>query len=287
MSFEPEPQLPVHLTLDDHTGPAPRISRERAQAMVERALQALPPTAAGTSTPRPRRLPAFSTLMAAAGALLVVLGGATAARWYFHDGAATRPAASSQQLPAANRPGSQQLPAANQSSSQQLPSAVPPVAIPEADPALPIEPELPIDSNKPAPHAARIVARDMDDLLQKANHLRSAGQFQAAAQTYGQVYERSPHSFSAYVARIAAGSIELEHLSNPTHARRLFEQALHERVSGALDLEARQGLSVALRDLEDRPAEVRALQTLVAAHPDSPAARRAQVRLREIGTAAQ
>jgi TolA-binding protein len=97
------------------------------------------------------------------------------------------------------------------------------------------------------------------------------------------VYERFPKSLSAYVAYVAGAAIELEHLSNPTRARKLFEQALHDRPQGALDLEARQGLSLTLRDLEDRPAERRVLNALIAAHPDSPAARRAQVRLREIG----
>jgi tetratricopeptide (TPR) repeat protein len=292
MSFEPESQLPVHLSLDDHAGPATRISRERAQAMVERALQAMPPAAA--SGPSPRRLTAPAMLTAAAGVLIVLIGGLSAAHVYFRVGTEAPQAARSQQLPMPQATGSQQLPMSQATGSQQLPT--PPAAEPEvpSEPALSAQPdaELPSEPSEPsepikAPHASRIITRDMDDLLQKANHLRSAGQFRAAAQTYGLVYERFPRTFSAYVARIAAGSIELEHLSNPTHARRLFEQALHDRPSGALDLEAQQGLSVALRDLEDRPAEVRALQTLVAAHPDSPAARRAQVRLREIGTAAQ
>jgi hypothetical protein len=75
----------------------------------------------------------------------------------------------------------------------------------------------------------------------------------------------------------------LEHLSNPLKARKLFELALQERPKGALDLEARQGLSVALRDLEDRSGERDALRALVSRHPGSPAARRAQVRLMELG----
>jgi TolA-binding protein len=126
-----------------------------------------------------------------------------------------------------------------------------------------------------------------EDLLQKANHQRSVAQFREAAATYAQVYERFPRTQSAYAARVAGAAIELEHLSNPTRARHLFEQALRDEPHGALDLEARQGLCVALRDLEDRAAEARALHALINAHPDSPAARRAQVRLRELGDNAE
>jgi TolA-binding protein len=97
------------------------------------------------------------------------------------------------------------------------------------------------------------------------------------------VYDRFPKSQAAYVARVAAASLELEHLSNPLKARKLFEVALQGRPKGALDLEARQGLSVALRDLEDRSGERDALRSLVKRHPGSPAARRAQVRLVELG----
>jgi tetratricopeptide (TPR) repeat protein len=132
----------------------------------------------------------------------------------------------------------------------------------------------------------RALARDAnapEDLLQKANQSRAAGRFRDAAQTYSLVYDRFPRSQAAYVARVAAAALELEHLSNPLKARKLFELALQERPKGALDLEARQGLSVALRDLEDRAGEREALRSLVTRHPGSPAARRAQVRLMELG----
>ncbi|HTU59180.1 MAG TPA: hypothetical protein VMF89_12115, partial [Polyangiales bacterium] len=130
----------------------------------------------------------------------------------------------------------------------------------------------------------RTLARSApEDLLQKANQLRAAGRFRDAAQTYSLVYDRFPKSQAAYVARVAAGSLELEHLSNPLKARKLFELALQDRPKGALDLEARQGLSVALRDLEDRSGERDVLRALVKGHPGSPAARRAQVRLMELG----
>ena len=111
----------------------------------------------------------------------------------------------------------------------------------------------------------------------------AAGRFREAAQTYSLVYDRFPKTQAAYVSRVAAASLELEHLSNPLKARKLFESALQERPKGALDLEARQGLSTALRDLEDRSGERDALRALVSRHPGSPAARRAQVRLMELG----
>jgi tetratricopeptide (TPR) repeat protein len=264
-SFEPEPLLPVSLPLDDHPGPAPRIVRERALAMVEAALldfQSAQPIAAQ------RRYTLGRTLAIAASVLLALAGGAAAARYYFDFGHDQR-----------------SLPQQVEPAAQVEPHAVAAPA-PATEPA-PVEP--PNLETAPPPAASK-ANRALDraapeDLLQKANHLRAEGQFREAAHTYGLVYERFPRSLSAYVARVAAGAIELEHLSNPTRARRLFEQALREQPKGALDLEARQGLSVALRDLEDQQAEVRTLQALVGAHPDSPAARRAQVRLRELGVA--
>jgi tetratricopeptide (TPR) repeat protein len=263
------PELPLALPLDDRPGPAARLSRDRSAALVEAALLEFdhaPEPAAG------RRFAVWRSLAIAAGVLLALAGAAAAARFVFDFG---RPAASA---PAALAPPPA---AANH-------AALPPEAEPETQlTAEPIERPIaePLEEATPLPAAGRANRAAPDDLLQRANHMRAAGQFREAARTYGQVYERFPRSLSAYVARVAGAAIELEHLSNPTRARRLFEQALREQPAGALDLEARQGLSVALRDLEDRPAEVRALQALIAAHPDSPAARRAQVRLRELGAA--
>jgi tetratricopeptide (TPR) repeat protein len=267
---EPEPALPAPLVLDNHAGPAARITRERAAAMVEAAVLGFDRAAPA----RPRRQ--FGPLLViAASVLLALVGGAAAARYYFQFG---RPQGGVQ-APEKGAPQARDQTASRAvAKSQPIPAPAPLVTESPSEPA-----PLPAAAKTARPALAERTAPE--DLLQRANHLRSAGQFREAAQTYTLVYDRFPKSLSAYVARVAAAAIELEHLSNPTRARRLYEQALREQPQAALDLEARQGLSVALRDLEDRPAETRALRALVAAHPDSPAARRAQVRLRELGGA--
>ena len=257
-----DPEMPMLLALDERPGPAARLTRERAAAMIDAALLDFDGAlAAGKARERRRSL--FPLLAIAASVLLGLVGVAAAARFYFHFDERT-PVSPTQSL------------------------LVEPQAAPHKrpQPALPVTPspisETPVEATPLRAAAKPARAGAPEDLLQKANRLRADGQFREAAQTYALVYERFPKSSSAYVARVAAAAIQLEHLSNPTLARRLFEQGLREQPAGALDLEARQGLSTALRDLEDRPAEIRALQALVNAHPDSPAARRAQVRLREI-----
>jgi tetratricopeptide (TPR) repeat protein len=260
--FDQEPALPMLLALDDRPGPAARLTRERAAAMIDAALLDFDGAMAAGKA-RDRRKSLFPLLAIAASVLLGLVGVASAARFYFHFNERT-PVSPTQSLTVEPRVA-----------AHNRPQPVPEV------PATPNS-ETPVEATPLRAAAKPARAGAPEDLLQKANHLRADGQFREAAQTYALVYERFPKSSSAYVARVAAAAIQLEHLSNPTLARRLFELGLREQPAGALDLEARQGLSTALRDLEDRPAEIRALQALVNAHPDSPAARRAQVRLREI-----
>ena len=274
---EPEFHVPLPMPLDGHAGPAPRVSAEQTNALLGAALLAFDQLhpAAGAHAPVERFWAAPKTWAVAASTLLALMGGAAAARYYLHFG---EPAAAPV-APAATTPTPSIQPT-------QVPALVAPVQEPtEAQPDSPVAPHASAPRlDRDTERSNRAAVRGApEDLLQKANHQRALGQFTDAAQTYALVYERFPRSVSAYVARVAAGAIELEHLSNPTLARKLFDQALREQPRGALDLEARQGLSVALRDLEDRAGEREALRALVARHPDSPAARRAQVRLREIG----
>ena len=253
-----ELSLPLPLALDGHAGPATRIGRDRAAAMVEAAMLAYD----GAAAPPPTRSARGRVWGLAAGSLLAVVAGVAAARYYYvGQRAANDPAPVPARRVVATPHSPEPMPEVVDEPSAE------PLALPAAEKRL-----QPTNLERSAP----------EDLLQRANRLRAAGQFRQAAQTYQQVYEHYPRSTLAYVARVAAASIELEHLSNPTRARRLFEQALSAQPHGALDLEARQGLGTALRDLEDRRAEVRVLESLVNAHPDSPAARRAQVRLHEI-----
>lgn len=284
--LDPEIQLPMTLTLDDHAGPATRISRERLTALVDTALleyDRVTPSRAETQPTGSLAKP--SPWAVAAGTALAIVAGAAAARFAFYDSSAattktTKPAlAPSAPAGAVSSPTPAREEPIAPPARGMSPLGTPSSAGTAAGPMTLTPSEEPVKSRRTPVRGVNAP----DDLLQKANQQRAAGRFRNAAQTYALVYERFPKSQAAYVARVAAASLELEHLSNPTRARKLFQQALTERPQGALDLEARQGLSVALRDLEDRTGERAVLRTLIDRHPGSPAARRAQVRLLELG----
>jgi hypothetical protein len=271
---DPEFSLPIELPLDNYTGPASRLPRERASAMVAAAMSEwgagssgreshTGPRAASGLAPRPA---AWLPWAAAAATVLTIASGVAAARFYFHTGDAHGVVhgvikAPLQPTATATVPA----PTATQNQTQEQTNAV----------------ETPsLKSDKPGRSTPRSAP---EDLLQKANQQRAAAQFKDAASSYASVYERYPHTLSAYVARVAAGSLALEHLQSPKQARALFEQAMRDRPQGALDLEARQGLALALRDLGDSLGERKALRALVANHAGSPAAKRAEQRLHELG----
>lgn len=265
MSTQDDDALLSGLMLDDRAGPAKRMSRDQNALMIERALDAWE-----AEQEQPKR--GFWWLRGAAVAavvLLALVGGASAARWFY---------------------GSMREQETAPSAARVVETQV--VKVPPVAPAAPVEiSEEPAVEPAPAPAPAR--ARPVqdksepDDLLQRANRLRSEGLFQQAADTYAQVYERHPSSLSAYAARVAAASIQLEHLGRPQRARALFESALRSRPRGALDLEARQGLVLSLRDLGRNDDEARALRALIVTHRDSPAARRAEARLQQLDEASR
>jgi tetratricopeptide (TPR) repeat protein len=266
--YDGDPEVASYLVLDDRPGPAPRITRERALAMVETALAELPPPLAA---PKRFAAPGRSWLVAAA-VLLGLVGGAAAARWYFAD-SSQRSEAPPPRAASSSRVNDRATPAG----VPLQPTAAAPLAAGQ-----PVDVEM-IDSEPASERSAAERGRGApEDLLQKANRLRTQGRFRDAAQTYSTVSERYPKTLSSYVAQVAAASIELEHLSNPGRARKLFERALREHPEGALDLEARQGLTTALRDLGQDKAEIDALHRLIDVHPGSPAAKRAALRLAEL-----
>lgn len=255
-----EDDLLAGLQLDDRGGPAKRISRDQSLAVVEQALQ-------GWDQQKPvreRRGAIFKSVAAAAAILLAMAGGASAARWYYGPTLPTIELTASKAAPA--KPRRPVLETVRIKGDVSEEAEV--VAEPEAQPRV----HKPMLGEKAEP----------EDLLQRANRLRAEGRFESAAETYALVYERYPRSLSAYAAQVAAGSIELEHLGKPNHARKLFENALRGQPRGALDLEARQGLALSLRDMGRDQEEALALRGLVKNHAESPAARRAEARLEEL-----
>lgn len=284
---EHDPELMAYLTLDSRPGPAQRISKDRALAMIDAVLAESPPMAApqkldvpgNPSKPRART---GRALWVSAAVLFGVISGAAAARWYFAErtdpAPSSAPRSNSPALAAPSRVEAPFDPARGSeprdlSTAESQPSASAPTAA-----------SAQLEPAEPAALTERVAP---EDLLQKANRLRTLGRFKQSAQTYQAVSERYPGTLSAYVAQVAAASIELEHLGRPQRARKLFERALREHPEGALDVEARQGLATALRDLGEARAEASVLRELVESHAGSPAARRAQVRLQELGSDAQ
>jgi tetratricopeptide (TPR) repeat protein len=128
----------------------------------------------------------------------------------------------------------------------------------------------------------RAIEQPADDLLLLANKLRQQGKWRAAEQTYSRVCIVYPNSPAAYVASIAAASIRLEQLGNPTGALALFNRAINSHPDGALDIEARLGIARSWQRLGEREREIAALKALLQKHSSGPIVQRARERLEAI-----
>ncbi|MCP3100581.1 tetratricopeptide repeat protein [Myxococcus sp. K15C18031901] len=122
----------------------------------------------------------------------------------------------------------------------------------------------------------------VEDLMRLANTHRAAGEWKQAEAVYQRVIRAQPRAMSAYVARVASGSLRLEHLRDARGALRQFETALRTWPGGVLEQEARQGITEAHRVLGNAAEERQALEEFLSHHPDSPHAVAARARLREI-----
>ncbi len=134
----------------------------------------------------------------------------------------------------------------------------------------------------PEPAAAPLaseLAPPPEDLLRAANQLRQQGRWREAERAYGRVMERYPGTATAYVARVAAASLRLDHLGDPAGALALYRGAL---AGGALGEEALLGTARCHRALGDRASEAATLRRLLAAHPRSLLAAQASARLAEL-----
>lgn len=131
--------------------------------------------------------------------------------------------------------------------------------------------------------APAMVAETADDLLRRANALRGAGDYRGAERTYLEVTSAHPSTHAAYVARVAAAALRLEHLGDPGGAVRLYRSAIAH--GGALDAESRAGLARAYARLGRDADEAEAWRGLLARHPSSPFAGRARSRLAELEAA--
>ncbi|MCP3142579.1 tetratricopeptide repeat protein [Pyxidicoccus xibeiensis] len=287
--------------LDGEAGPARRVSKQKSVALVGAALAAVAIEETVTSQRRlgkPKRPPMW--LMAGA---LVLTGAAAAAVWRYArsepvaaarevEGAVARPAPAGDGFAAEgmrpSEPGRGDAPSV----------LVSPVSMPRDATAeeAPASEALPEQGSEVSPGAARPPARTPrrnasaqslsaaapEDLLRMANELRAGGRWKEAEALYLRVIRAEPSSLASYVARVASGSLRLEHLGNPRGALRHFQDALRLQPQGVLGQEARHGIAEAYRALGDTVAEARALETFLASHPDSPLGKTARARLREL-----
>jgi len=272
--------------LDEAAGPARRITREKSAAMVLAALEASARAAHPPRRPRGKRPPVWLI----AGALLGV-GAAAAAVWSFSRSGSDEDAPV--QVPvavdhgAAGRPSEEGVvDAAAAMQAAALGAAGAPTAQEAAPPSVvKMNTEDAMDGRVDSPGPARARQqgpRAVEDLLLKANGLRSEGRWKEAEALYLRVIRAQPSSLAAYVARVASGSLRLEHLRDARGALHQFQAALRLQPRGVLDQEAQHGIAEAHRVLGNRDAERSALEELLANHPDSPLGPSARARVREL-----
>ena len=198
------------------------------------------------------------------GHLRGLAGGASAGRWYYGP-----------TLPTVDVAASIEAPAPGEARHRTRPEAVHIEAAVTAE-----EPDLSPEPALAQPRVHRSIPHEKaepEDLLQRANRLRAEGRFESAAETYALVYERYPRSLSAYAAR-SRRARSSRHLGKPNQraavreclrATRPARSSRGARASPAMRNGARQG-------------ETQALRARLEVHAESPAARRAEARLKEL-----
>jgi len=248
----------------DSQGPATWLSDAQASALVERAMSASP---VQVQSPAARR--GVSPKIVAGAIGLFALGAAAMLT--------QRSAPSS--APVLTLKSSHVAPKIHVPPTLQSPAEAPKEQSPR-----------PTSSDRLAPHARvpgapqhRVdgASNTSDaDLLKQANDLRRQGDFAGALELYQAVIRRYPSTMSGYVARVSAASM----LSgkHPSRAVDLYQTARRQRANGALDLEIRQGLARAYRQLVDVAAERRELSEIVSRYPGTASAEHARERLKEL-----
>ncbi|WNG51531.1 tetratricopeptide repeat protein [Archangium minus] len=249
--------------LDESSGPARRISRQRSAELVQGALA----TFQIETPPAPKRR-RWSTRkgMWVTGACLALAGSAAAGIWQWQSSPPAEPA-----------------PRMAVTNEAPAPAQVEPPPAPVKPPKAVTPPSEP----KARMRVAAAAATEPEDMLRQANERRAQGRWSEAETLYLRVIQSSPGTASAYVAHVASGVLRLEHLGDARGALRQFQQAQRMQPGGMLSEEARQGVAAAWRALGDEAQEARALEAFLAAHPDSLFAEQARHRLKELSSTAQ
>jgi len=151
-----------------------------------------------------------------------------------------------------------------------------PVPSAQPQPAV-VLPEAVVDERIVPAHKS--MRRAPQDWLDEGNRLRAARRWQKAAAAYTRAAEEAPHTQVAYVARVAAAGVRLEHLHDAAGALASYRDALEEQPGGALGEEIDWGIAETLHALGRRDEERRALDRFVREHPRSPLLSQAKARL--------
>jgi len=266
--------FPPELKLDEGPGPAARLPRGKADAMIENALLAAGFEGVGealSAAPEEQkqevRRRRFTLLQAAAAALFafVSIGSASAAVMWF---ARRKPEPVMEQRV--------ELPLQKPARTPKPEPAPVPEIVQEQEL---IEPEE-IEVSRPLDEKTR--ARRPEDWLEEANRLRAQKRWKEADESYARVWQTAPRSDAAYVARVASAGVRLEHLHDPKVALVRYRNALKLAPSGPLSEEARYGIAEAYRAMGDRQAERNALEAFLAKHPAAGLTNRAKKRMLEL-----
>ena len=174
-------------------------------------------------------------------------------------------------------------------------------ARPAPAPALP-EPEVETPEPLPAPRppvsthrVAREVTRELppapprvseeataERLFASANEARRRGDLSEAARLYQTLQQQHPGSREEITSRVLLARLLLDRDEDTPTALSLFNRYLAASPHGTLAEEARLGKALSLMRLGRRTEERQAWQDLLAAHPNTIHAKRAETRLEEL-----
>ncbi len=166
---------------------------------------------------------------------------------------------------------------------EQEPVAPPQTAPPRPESPQPTKPEVeppPPDTSSEAPpqhsdavaEPARPPAKraSLNELLERAQASRAAGEHSEAAQIYRRAVRSYPKVPAARRALVTLAELELTQLGRPGAALKTFDRYLEQGKDPVLVQEAGYGRLRALRKLGREDAEAKAISSFLAAHPKSP-----------------
>lgn len=172
------------------------------------------------------------------------------------------------------------------------PTAEAPVRQPEPGPPTPAETSVDIPPSEvevevvpvAEPTRSPTAQPSLNDLLERAQASRAAGEHTAAAQTYRRAIRAYPKVPAARRALVTLAELELTQLGRPGAALKTFDRYLRQGKDPLLVQEAGYGRLRALRKLGRAEAEADAITAFLAAHPKSPYRKALEERRKKLAT---